>query len=68
MMGTQTGKERDGMFFDSHIHTQFSADSTMSAEEALRAAAKQGIGLVFTEHVDFSYSGELTFWFSPEEY
>ena len=56
------------MFFDSHIHTRFSADSTMTAEEALEAAKKQGLGLVFTEHVDFSYPGDLTFWFSPEEY
>lgn len=56
------------MFFDSHLHTRFSADSTMTAEEALEAAKKQGLGLVFTEHVDFSYPGDLTFWFSPEEY
>ncbi|MGP1367067.1 MAG: histidinol-phosphatase HisJ family protein [Schwartzia sp. (in: firmicutes)] len=56
------------MFFDSHVHTQFSADSRMTAEAALRAAKQQGIGLVFTEHVDFSYPGEMKFWFSPEAY
>ena len=56
------------MFFDSHLHTRFSADSTMTAQEALAAAKRQELGLVFTEHVDFSYPGDLTFWFSPEEY
>ena len=56
------------MVFDSHLHTRFSADSTMTAEAALTAAKLQGLGLVFTEHVDFSYPGELNFWFSPEEY
>lgn len=56
------------MLFDSHIHTCFSADSSMTAQEALAAAAGQGIGLVFTEHIDFSYPGALKFLFSPEEY
>ncbi|MBF1686338.1 MAG: histidinol-phosphatase, partial [Selenomonas sp.] len=43
------------MFFDSHIHTSFSADSEMRAEEALARAEEQGIGLVFTEHLDYDY-------------
>ena len=56
------------MLFDSHVHTEVSADSEMKARDALAAAEAQGIGLVFTEHIDFSYQGEKEFIFSPEEY
>ncbi len=56
------------MLFDSHIHTEFSADSEMKARDALARAEALGIGLVFTEHIDFSYQGKLSFIFSPEEY
>lgn len=56
------------MLFDSHVHTEVSADSEMKARDALAAAEAQGIGLVFTEHIDFSYQGKLDFIFSPEAY
>ncbi|MBR1760829.1 MAG: histidinol-phosphatase HisJ family protein [Schwartzia sp.] len=56
------------MLFDSHVHTEFSADSEMKARDALAAAEALGIGLVFTEHIDFSYQGKLNFVFSPEAY
>ncbi len=56
------------MIFDSHLHTEVSADSEMKAKEALDAAEALGIGLVFTEHIDFSYQGRLKFIFSPEDY
>ena len=58
------------MYFDSHIHTEFSADSEMKAAEALREAEKQGLGLVFTEHLDYDYpaAGEEEFIFDPEAY
>ena len=56
------------MLFDSHVHPEVSADSEMKARDALAAAEAQGIGLVFTEHIDFSYQGEKEFIFSPEEY
>lgn len=56
------------MLFDSHVHTEVSADSEMKARDALTAAEAQGIGLVFTEHIDFSYQGKLDFIFSPEAY
>ena len=58
------------MFFDSHIHTSFSADSEMRAEEALARAEEQGIGLVFTEHLDYDYpsAGKEQFIFDPEAY
>lgn len=56
------------MLFDSHSHTEFSADSEMKAEDAIAAAQKQGIGLVFTEHLDIDYPGELDFTFNPDAY
>ena len=58
------------MYFDSHVHTEFSADSEMRAADALRAAARQGLGLVFTEHLDYDYpaAGEEEFIFDPEAY
>ena len=43
------------MIFDNHSHTVFSSDSEMEAEAALEAAARQGLGLVFTEHYDYDY-------------
>ena len=42
------------MIFDSHLHTDFSADSTMLFEEAKREANKQKIGIVTTEHLDYN--------------
>ena len=56
------------MIFDSHSHTSFSADSDMTAEDALKAARARGIGLVFTEHLDVDFPGELDFSFDPEAY
>lgn len=58
------------MLVDSHIHTAFSADSEMQAAEALAAAAKQGIGLVFTEHLDADYTSKegKVFSFDPQDY
>ena len=58
------------MYFDSHVHTEFSADSEMKAVDALREAAKQGLGLVFTEHLDYDYpsAGTEEFIFDPEAY
>ena len=58
------------MYFDSHVHTEFSADSEMKAADALREAEKQGLGLVFTEHLDYDYpsAGTEEFIFDPEAY
>ena len=58
------------MYFDSHIHTEFSADSEMKAQDALRAAERQGLGLVFTEHLDYDYpsAGTEEFIFDPAAY
>lgn len=54
--------------YDSHMHTAFSADSEMTAEDALRKAEQLGIGMVFTEHLDIGLPGKSEFCFDPEEY
>ena len=57
------------MIFDSHMHTKFSADSEMTAIEAINKAASLNLGVVFTEH--FDYALELDgkkFEFNPAEY
>ncbi|MFV0636420.1 histidinol-phosphatase HisJ family protein [Mitsuokella sp. WILCCON 0060] len=56
------------MIFDSHSHTAFSADSEMNPEEAMQKAEAEGVGLVFTEHLDLDYPGEMDFTFNPKEY
>ncbi|SFT61158.1 histidinol-phosphatase (PHP family) [Selenomonas sp. GACV-9] len=56
------------MLFDSHSHTEFSGDSEMKAQDAMAAAEKLGLGLVFTEHLDLDYPGEIDFTFNPDEY
>lgn len=58
------------MLFDSHIHTKFSADSEMEASAALARAESQGLGLVFTEHLDAEQPGpgNIDFTFDPEDY
>ena len=56
------------MIFDSHMHTEVSADSSMKAADALERAARLGIGAVFTEHEDMDFPGDKDFTFSPEEY
>ena len=41
------------MIFDSHMHTKFSADSKMTADEAIAKAQSLNLGVVFTEHFDY---------------
>ena len=55
------------MLFDSHVHTKFSADSEMLAQEALKSAEQTGLGLVFTEHLDLE-SAPVDFTFDPVAY
>lgn len=56
------------MIFDSHSHTAFSADSDMRAQDALQKAQESDVGIVFTEHLDLDYPGELDFTFDPHAY
>ncbi len=55
------------MIFDSHVHTEVSTDSEMKLDEAMAAAAAQGIGLLLTEHIDFDFPGG-GFVFEPADY
>lgn len=43
------------MIFDSHIHTEFSSDSTMKIEDAIQRAKDLNLGLTLTEHIDLIY-------------
>ncbi|MCR5176489.1 MAG: histidinol-phosphatase HisJ family protein [Anaerovibrio sp.] len=61
------------MIYDSHSHTEFSSDSDMKATDAVQAADRLGIGLVFTEHYDFDYVEsphykDMDFVFDPQKY
>lgn len=50
------------MLFDTHMHCEFSCDSEMNVAQATIEAAKQGIGIIVTEHWDFDYPT------NPEEF
>lgn len=43
------------MLFDTHMHCEFSCDSEMNVAQAAAIAAKQGIGMIVTEHWDLDY-------------
>jgi len=44
---------------DTHIHSLFSTDSVMDAEEACKKAISLGLGgIAFTDHLDYDYPGE----------
>ena len=57
------------MIFDSHMHTKFSADSDMSAVDAIDKARSLNLGVVFTEHFDFGVEVDgKNFDFDPSAY
>ncbi len=57
------------MLFDTHMHTQFSTDSTMLLADALDQADQLGIGITLTEHMDLAYPGEpASFVFDVDDY
>jgi histidinol-phosphatase (PHP family) len=56
------------MLFDTHMHTQFSTDSKMLMDEALKRRQELGIGIVITEHLDLDYPQPKAFIFDIEEY
>jgi len=48
--------------FDCHVHTSFSTDGKMTAEQACEAAIKMGLeGIAFTEHLDYDIPGEVSY-------
>ena len=56
------------MIFDTHVHTNFSSDSTMLLEEALAVAQKMKIGIITTEHMDLNYPDKSKFNFDIQKY
>ena len=57
------------MIFDSHMHTKFSADSKMTAQEAIAKAEELNLGVVFTEHFDYGVAADgKNFTFDPSAY
>ncbi len=54
---------------DSHTHSNFSPDSSMTIKEALVAAEKIGLaGLAFTDHLDLKTpDGDMRFAFDPAD-
>ncbi|MGL5085455.1 MAG: histidinol phosphate phosphatase [Clostridium sp.] len=43
------------MIFDSHMHSEFSTDSKMKIEDAIKVSKQNNIGIVLTEHSDLNY-------------
>ena len=41
------------MQFDAHVHSAVSPDSDMAPKDAISALRRKGLGVVFTEHVDY---------------
>lgn len=55
--------------FDCHMHTSFSTDGLMDAEEACEAALKLGLeGIAFTDHLDHDYPGPESFLIDFDKY
>lgn len=56
--------------YDYHVHTAFSADSSMPMESAVRAAIAAGVReIAFTEHLDYVYPNcDLVFQFEYDSY
>ncbi len=43
------------MFFDTHMHTEFSCDSHMTIQQAMKVGEELAIGIIITEHWDRYY-------------
>lgn len=43
------------MIFDSHMHSEFSTDSKMKIEDAIKISKQNNIGIILTEHTDLNY-------------
>ncbi len=55
--------------YDCHMHTSFSTDSIMEAEDACKASINMGLeGIAFTDHLDYDYPGEESFLIDFDEY
>ena len=58
MNDTRSLKTQNGAFrrFDAHVHTAASPDSDMPPALAIETLARQGLGCIFTEHLDYNKS------------
>lgn len=56
------------MIFDSHMHTEFSSDSTMKIEDAIRKSKELNLGITLTEHLDLIYPDKEVFKLNIPEY
>jgi len=57
------------LIVDSHVHSQYSPDSQISAKEGILTALKNGLGgLAFTDHYEFDYPRkDFAFHFDPQD-
>lgn len=53
---------------DSHIHTEFSDDSEMKIQHALKQSRENGIGMTFTEHLDLKFPTGKDIIFDIDKY
>jgi len=58
------------MFYDCHVHSTFSSDSTLTIDEAVQEAIEKKLkGIAFTDHLDLDFPGyESDFHVEPAEY
>ncbi|MEG0969649.1 MAG: histidinol-phosphatase, partial [Acidaminococcaceae bacterium] len=57
------------MLFDSHMHCEYSCDSTMTLVQAVAAARQAKVGMIVTEHWDRDYpTNPSAFEFDLEDY
>lgn len=58
------------MYYDMHVHSEFSTDSHMTMTEAIHSALKKNLsGIAFTDHIDLDFVGhESEFQFNIPEY
>ena len=57
------------MFWDTHMHSNFSGDSDSAPESMILSAIEKNVsGVCFTDHIDDDYPGPTPFHFDPTEY
>ncbi len=54
--------------FDTHVHTNFSTDSDMKMEEAIKSAKEKSISFITTEHMDINFPKEGLFCLDVDKY
>lgn len=57
------------MYWDTHMHCNFSGDSTADPEKMILSAIEKHLnGICFTDHIDYDYPGPTPFHFDPIKY